>query len=128
MKSSIPGWIAIALLVAGCHKKPPTPSQDVRPSSGQGGQPTPDQEVRPCYAPELAQNPGLQGDVVIIFDVAASGQINSARVASTSLRNTNVELCTIDVVNRWKITNPKGAVLKSRVSFHFSPSRITTGP
>ena len=127
MKCTILSWLTVTLLVVGCHKKPPTlptPGQDVPPSQGV----PPSQEVRPCYAPELAQNPTLQGDVAITFEIAASGQVHLARVLSTSLRNANVELCTIAMINRWKISNPNGAVLNTKMTFHFRPSEITTGP
>ena len=65
-------------------------------------------EVKYCYAKELMANPNLGGRVIIQFTIAATGQVASAFVQSSTLGNKTVELCIAKAVRRWLFPKPKG--------------------
>lgn len=105
---------AIACLAA-CKAKQTPSSASSRPK-------TPDEKARPCYATELAKNPTLAGNVEVGFDIGPTGQVTSARVLSTSLRNVNVELCLVDLVKKWTFQRQPGETVSSKYTFHFQPT------
>lgn len=47
--------------------------------------------VRAAYSRELAKTPGLEGDVVVSFKVAADGTVTGAHVVSSTIGNSLVE-------------------------------------
>lgn len=115
-------FVAAALscvTMVGCrkHDAPRAPEGN----SATARRPTPDEQAWPCYAPELASNPQLQGDVQVGFEIAADGQVHAARVLSTTLHDVNVELCVVSLVNGWKLSNPMKAVAESKMTFRFRP-------
>lgn len=109
----------------GCNRKAPdTGSAPSTATSDSTKSPTPDEEAWRCYAPELAKDPKLEGDVQVSFEVAPDGQVNSARVLTTSLQNVNVELCIVSFVNKWKLANPTGQSLRgAKYTFRLHPPK-----
>jgi TonB family protein len=84
--------------------------------------PTPDEEMWGCYGPAARSNPDLRGEIMVSFNIATSGQVEEAKIIHSTLNAPDVEMCVVAVVNRWKLANPSGAVLKGvRTSFRFPP-------
>jgi MYXO-CTERM domain-containing protein len=78
-------------------------------------------EVRFCYEQELAQRPDLAGRVETSFIVSATGSVQTASVASTTLNNPRVESCTIAAIRRWTFPAPEGGgVMGVQISFALS--------
>jgi TonB family protein len=65
-------------------------------------------EVKYCYLKGLRNHPKLAGRVVVGFTIAPSGQVRSARVKRSTLRNREVERCIERAVQRWRFPEPKG--------------------
>lgn len=65
-------------------------------------------EVRFCYEQELAQRPDLAGRVTVSFIISATGSVQTASVANTTLNNSRVEECISQAVRRWTFPAPDG--------------------
>jgi len=65
-------------------------------------------EVRFCYEQELAQRPDLAGRVTVSFIISATGAVQTASVANTTLNNARVEGCVAQAVRRWTFPAPDG--------------------
>lgn len=65
-------------------------------------------EVRFCYEQELTARPDLAGRVTVSFIIAATGAVQTASVASTTLSNARVEQCIVTAVRRWTFPAPDG--------------------
>ncbi|MBN8614177.1 MAG: AgmX/PglI C-terminal domain-containing protein, partial [Deltaproteobacteria bacterium] len=65
-------------------------------------------EVRFCYEQELAQRPDLAGRVTVSFIISATGAVQTASVANTTLNNARVETCVAGAVRRWTFPAPDG--------------------
>jgi len=65
-------------------------------------------EVKYCYQVELQGNPNLYGRVVVQFTIAATGQVEVSKVASSTLKNDAVDSCIAQAVQRWLFPKPKG--------------------
>jgi len=64
--------------------------------------------IRACYERSLQRDPGLQGRVTIQWRIAASGAVASARVASSTLRNSAAESCIVRRIQRMRFPRPAG--------------------
>jgi len=65
-------------------------------------------EVKYCYQRDLAQNPGLSGQVIVQFTVGATGQVVTSKIQSSTLHHSGVESCIAQAVRRWLFPRPKG--------------------
>jgi TonB family protein len=65
-------------------------------------------EIRFCYEQELAQRPDLAGRVTVSFIINATGAVQTASVANTTLSNARVEGCIVQAVRRWTFPEPDG--------------------
>jgi len=65
-------------------------------------------EVRFCYEQQLAQRPDLAGRVSVRFIVAASGAVQSAAIADSTLSNAAAEACIVSAFRRWTFPAPDG--------------------
>ena len=65
-------------------------------------------EVRFCYEQELNQRPDLQGRVAVKFIISPTGAVQTAGVASSTVRNARVEGCIAKAVRRWVFPAPEG--------------------
>jgi len=63
-------------------------------------------EVRACYEAGLKKNPDLAGKVVVAWVIAPGGAVSSARIASSTLANANVEACIVSRVQTWRFPAP----------------------
>ena len=65
-------------------------------------------EVKFCYEQQLNARPDLKGRVTTKFVISPTGSVQSAVVASSSLRNQAVESCITSAVRRWTFPAPDG--------------------
>lgn len=65
-------------------------------------------EVRFCYEQELNARPDLEGRVSVKFIISATGQVQTAMVADSSLGNAKAEQCISSAVARWTFPAPDG--------------------
>jgi TonB family protein len=65
-------------------------------------------EVKFCYEQQLNARPDLSGRVTTRFVISPTGSVQSAMVASSSLRNEAVESCIVRAVRRWTFPAPDG--------------------
>lgn len=65
-------------------------------------------EIKYCYEKELTKDPNLGGKVAIMWIIDATGAVNTASVAQSTMGNANVENCMLQRVRRWKFPQPKG--------------------
>lgn len=64
--------------------------------------------VRYCYERSLVKNPKIQGRLVVRFTVDGSGKVVKVEVSETTLVDTDVESCVVDVVKRMVFPKPNG--------------------
>lgn len=80
-------------------------------------------QVRACYERGLRKNPGLAGQVLMDFEIAASGKLAYTKVRKTSLGNQEVENCVATVMKNWQFPKPVGGTMvKVSYPFTFKPS------
>lgn len=63
-------------------------------------------ELRFCYEQELVQRPDLEGRVTVAAIVSATGSVQTASIANTTLDNARVEGCVAQAVRRWTFPAP----------------------
>lgn len=63
--------------------------------------------IKNCYNQELKKDPALAGKVVIRFTVGPKGTITQAVVASSTLKNKEVEGCMLKEVKSWIFPEPR---------------------
>lgn len=80
-------------------------------------------EIRFCYEQALAKNPSLAGKVIVQFIIDDQGNVISSKVKSTTLKDTTVEKCIVEALERWTFPSPEGGgTVKVTYPFSFSPS------
>lgn len=65
-------------------------------------------EIKYCYEQQLQKNKNLGGRVVVKFTISATGNVVSAVVRETTLKNAQVERCMTGKIRRWVFPEPKG--------------------
>jgi TonB family protein len=75
-------------------------------------------QVRACYEQGLARNAGLSGQVTVAFEIGAQGNLNSSKVARSSLGDAGVEGCITQRMMSWIFPKPLGGV-NVKVSYPF---------
>ncbi|MCB9706036.1 MAG: TonB family protein [Myxococcales bacterium] len=65
-------------------------------------------EVRHCYNQGLAKDPNLKGRVAVQFSIGGGGNVVSAAVADSSIKDAGVGNCIAQAVRRWKFPKPQG--------------------
>lgn len=76
-----------------------------------------------CYEKALQSQRDLRGRVSTSWVVGPAGQVTTAKVVSTSLRNKQVENCVIASIKGWKFPRPVGGVHVD-VSYPFDFGRL----
>ena len=64
------------------------------------------QEVRFCYERGLAKHPEIEGRVSVKWTITGVGQVKNAKLASSTLKNKEVEDCIVKAVQRWSFPHP----------------------
>jgi hypothetical protein len=80
-------------------------------------------EVRFCYQKQLQGKPDLDGRIVVRFTIAGTGQVVSARVQESTMKDASVESCIAQAFYRWTFPKPEnsGMVIVS-YPFLFHPT------
>lgn len=78
-------------------------------------------EVRFCYEQALQSNPSLEGRVAVQWIVGSDGRVQSSSLASSTVRNANVESCIVQAVRRWTFPAPEGGVVGVNYPFVLMP-------
>jgi TonB family protein len=78
--------------------------------------------VRECYVRDSAFSRRLAGRVTLVFVIAPTGLVDSARVKSTTFAAGDVEACTLEVFRALKFDPPKrGGSVRVTYPFIFTP-------
>ncbi|MDP2344883.1 MAG: AgmX/PglI C-terminal domain-containing protein [Deltaproteobacteria bacterium] len=65
-------------------------------------------QVRYCYERELTRTVGLTGKITMKWTINSEGNVTTAGVAETTMKNKAVESCLAGRVATWKFPKPKG--------------------
>ncbi len=63
-------------------------------------------EVQACYEKALNQDPGLNGKILLEWEIGERGRVGSVRVLSSSVSNKIVEQCMMTALKRWTFPEP----------------------
>lgn len=63
-------------------------------------------QIQACYEKTLNKNPNLYGKVILEWVIVGNGRVSSARVSSSSLKNSEVEQCILSRLKTWKFPEP----------------------
>lgn len=74
-----------------------------------------------CYDNQLKREPGLEGKMVIVLTVLASGQVSEASIAEDSLGSAALRECVLVQVREWKFPAIPEGVVTFRTPFVFTP-------
>lgn len=66
------------------------------------------QQIRYCYETQLTRFPKLEGKVAIAFVIGAEGTVQMARVAQSTVNNSELENCLAQRFKSWLFPKPKG--------------------
>lgn len=79
-------------------------------------------EFRLCYEREInAETPNIAGRIGTTFVIGSSGRVTSAGIASSSIKNANVERCVVGVIKRIDFPVPRGGgVVQVNYPFKFN--------
>lgn len=83
-------------------------------------------EVIYCYEKGLQVKSGLSGRVGVKFVINGSGIVSTAGIASSSLKNAQVEGCIVSHLRNWKFPKPIGGV-NVKVQYPFMLKRMNHG-
>ncbi len=76
--------------------------------------------IKFCYEMGLKRNPKLGGKVVVEFVISRSGRVSTARVAFSSLGDSEVESCIVRRILRFRFPPPKNGSVKVSYPFIFT--------
>jgi TonB family protein len=68
-------------------------------------------EVKFCYEQELTKKSNLAGRLAVQFTIAASGEVLTSVLQSSTMGNISVENCVVKAVRRWEFPKPNGGGL-----------------
>jgi TonB family protein len=84
-------------------------------------------EIKFCYEQSLQKSPGLAGKVSMAWTIEASGTVQEANVAESSIGSAEVEKCMSERIRRWKFPEPRGGgVVDITFPWNFKPAGDTT--
>lgn len=66
-------------------------------------------EVTTCYEEGLGRNAEMAGTVTVRLAIGKAGEVATATVAETTLKDKPVEECIVKAVKTWKFPKPKGS-------------------
>lgn len=81
-------------------------------------------EIRACYDAALQRNPGLRGKVVVAFNIAPNGIVQSAVVKESTLGDSALGNCITSRVKSWVFPKPEAPVITevSAYPFYLNPA------
>jgi TonB family protein len=63
-------------------------------------------QIQACYEKALNKNPNLYGKVILEWVIIGNGRVSSAKVSSSTLKNSEVENCVLSRLRTWKFPEP----------------------
>jgi TonB family protein len=84
------------------------------------------QPVRDCYEAAAKKHPGLQGNLVIHFEIDPEGKVTSAKLNEQRSKIKEPELveCAVKVIKGLKFpASPKGMITEVNYPYNFKPKR-----
>lgn len=81
-------------------------------------------EIRACYDAALQRNPGLRGKIVVAFNIAPNGIVQSASVKESTLGDSSLGTCIVARVKSWIFPKPEAPVVTevSAYPFYMNPA------
>jgi hypothetical protein len=81
-------------------------------------------EIRACYDAALQRNPGLRGKIVVAFNIAPNGIVQTASVKENTLGDSAMGTCIIARVKSWVFPKPEAPVVTevSAYPFYMNPA------
>ncbi|MBY0370757.1 AgmX/PglI C-terminal domain-containing protein [bacterium] len=81
-------------------------------------------EIRACYDAALQRNPGLRGKVVVAFNIAPNGIVQTASVKESTLGDAGLGNCIVSRVKSWVFPKPEAPVVTevSAYPFYLNPA------
>jgi outer membrane biosynthesis protein TonB len=81
-------------------------------------------EIRACYDAALQRNPGLRGKVVVAFNIAPNGIVQSAGVKESTIGDSGLGNCIVARVKSWIFPKPEAPVITevSAYPFYLNPA------
>ncbi len=64
------------------------------------------ESIKKCYEIELKTTPKLEGKIVVQFELIQDGVVREAHIIQTTLQNSNVENCVINVIKAARFPAP----------------------
>jgi TonB family protein len=79
-------------------------------------------EMNYCYGQALTRHPALSGRIAVQFTIAATGQVISSVLQSSTMDNPQVENCVVQAIRRWDFPYPTdGGIVLVSYPFNFVP-------
>ncbi len=80
-------------------------------------------EIRDCYERALARDPAVRGRIIVAFDIARSGEVTSACVATSASQRRWLEACMVRAVESWRFpAHDRNEPIHVAYPFVLSPS------
>ncbi len=81
-------------------------------------------EIRACYDAALQRNPGLRGKIVVAFNIAPNGIVQTASVKESTLGDAALGTCIVARVKSWVFPKPEAPVVTevSAYPFYLNPA------
>jgi len=77
--------------------------------------------IRACYEAQLQIHESLAGKTTIRWTIDGEGKVAQASIASSTLRNANVEQCVLRVIRAMRFQKPESGICVVQWPFIFSP-------
>jgi hypothetical protein len=77
--------------------------------------------LRVCYEKGLAQNPAMQGRMVVRFVIDNAGEVKGVSNGGSQLANRSVEACILKAFNGLTFPQPEGGIVSVTAPLTFSP-------
>jgi TonB family protein len=68
-------------------------------------------DVKRCYEQTAANDPKLQGRVVVKFTIATTGDVTSSSIERSTTKNDAVDGCVAQATKTWKFPQPKRGIV-----------------
>ena len=65
-------------------------------------------QIKSCYNEELPENPTLEGEIKIGFDINENGKVENVTIVSSTMDNQDLEACVIELIGKIAFAPPEG--------------------
>ena len=77
-------------------------------------------EVKLCYESALAKSPKLAGKLTLRLVISATGSVQQAAIASSTIGSKDVESCVTTAARTWVFPRPAGGVVIANIPFELA--------